>query len=314
MYWGAPSGANKWYKGASCDTPWNHDLLWRLRVVKEVHEMKNKEDGMDEESSPDYNQGVANRTWTDREVTLLRNGVRSHGVGNWDRILNDKRFCELGRTHTGQALQEKWKAIERHRVSAQRKTPAMYKSHLSMSASSPTMGRLSTPPRLSPISSNSNSRALKKLKALETSLMEESRSRNELSMGYEREREKLSQYKKDLARESQARRKAEKKAKMYEQLVKGFVSDSNGALNDSIDTFSSSHVKASGRNHSTYRSQSAQGTTRRCRDQESDLERRSRLSKRRERGTKDMTRLLRMAENGTVPPSPVLSGMGLKGL
>ena len=39
-YWGAPSpGGSKFYLGSSSDTAWNHDILWKARVEKEVAEL-----------------------------------------------------------------------------------------------------------------------------------------------------------------------------------------------------------------------------------------------------------------------------------
>ena len=58
---GAPGAGGKWYKGSSADSTWNHDLLWKLRVEKEVNELHPDEHV---EMIPDYTTGVADRKGT----------------------------------------------------------------------------------------------------------------------------------------------------------------------------------------------------------------------------------------------------------
>lgn len=141
--------------------------------------------------------------------------------------------------------------------------------------------------------------------------MEESRVRAELSESHERDREQLSQFKKDLLRESQARQTAEKKARMYEKLVKGLVKDTvagsseSPLFRDTLDDFSEPR--------NNHRTRSASSSSR-PRAGESSEDRLERLSRRRERSSQGMKGLMKLAESGTVPSGSVLATMGLKGL
>ena len=109
-YWGAPGAGGKWYKGSSADSTWNHDLLWKLRVEKEVTELHPDEQV---EMIPDYATGVADRKWNVAELNMLKHAVRMHGAGNFDTILNNPKYEAL-RTHSETALREKWRYLERN--------------------------------------------------------------------------------------------------------------------------------------------------------------------------------------------------------
>ena len=85
-YWGAPGAGGKFYKGSSADSAWNHDLLWKVRVEKEVNEL-NPDSQV--QVIPDYTTGVSDRKWSQAELKMLKEGVRLHGAGNFDTILNN---------------------------------------------------------------------------------------------------------------------------------------------------------------------------------------------------------------------------------
>merc|ERR1711871_658815 len=124
-YWGAPSpGGEKFYKGSSSDSAWNHDLLWKVRVEKEVTTM-----GPEEEVVPaiDYNAGVMDRTWKPAEIEMLKAAVREFGAGNFGPILNDPRYMAL-RNHSETALREKWRHLENRRMKSQSSIKAVWKN------------------------------------------------------------------------------------------------------------------------------------------------------------------------------------------
>jgi|EP00942_MAST-04A_sp_MAST-4A-sp1_P000403 hypothetical protein len=122
-YWGAPGAGGKWYKGSSADSTWNHDLLWKLRVEKEVTELHPDEQV---EMIPDYATGVADRKWNVAELNMLKHAVRMHGAGNFDTILNNPKYEAL-RTHSETALREKWRYLERNRLKGVAATKAEFR-------------------------------------------------------------------------------------------------------------------------------------------------------------------------------------------
>ena len=123
-YWGAPSpGGEKFYKGSSQDSAWNHDLLWKLRVEKEVDQL---DEDQDLGPAVNFQAGVADRTWSKAEENLLREAVRAHGAGSFDAILNSPHFVGL-RHHSEDALREKWRHLEKQRYRGVRQTRAQFR-------------------------------------------------------------------------------------------------------------------------------------------------------------------------------------------
>ena len=116
-YWGAPApGGSKFYLGSSGDTAWNHDILWKARVEKEVAELDPDalEDAPADQDDSSYLAGVNDRTWAPREIEMLRDAVRVHGAGNFSTILSNPQFIAL-RSHSEQACKEQWRLLEYHR-------------------------------------------------------------------------------------------------------------------------------------------------------------------------------------------------------
>lgn len=111
-YWGAPSpGGSKFYLGSSSDTAWNHDILWKARVEKEVAELDPSLDDVPEYDHTAYLAGVNDRTWRPDELEMLKDAVRVHGAGNFSAILGNPQFLPL-RSHSEQALKEQWRHME----------------------------------------------------------------------------------------------------------------------------------------------------------------------------------------------------------
>ena len=111
-YWGAPSpGGSKFYLGSSGDTAWNHDILWKARVEKEVAELDPAAEELQELSDDKYLAGVSDRTWERHELDKLQDAIRVHGAGNFHAILNNPIFSSL-RNHSEQALKEQWRSME----------------------------------------------------------------------------------------------------------------------------------------------------------------------------------------------------------
>lgn len=116
-YWGAPApGGSKFYLGSSGDTAWNHDILWKARVEKEVAELDpdSLEGGPEGHDDSSYVTGVNDRTWAPSEIEMLRDAVRVHGAGNFGTILSNPQFIAL-RSHSEQACKEQWRLLEYRR-------------------------------------------------------------------------------------------------------------------------------------------------------------------------------------------------------
>ena len=116
-YWGAPApGGSKFYVGSSGDTAWNHDILWKARVEKEVAELDPDvlEVGPEGHDQSAYLAGVNDRTWAPHEIEMLREAVRVHGAGNFATILSNPQFVAL-RSHSEQACKEQWRLLEYRR-------------------------------------------------------------------------------------------------------------------------------------------------------------------------------------------------------
>lgn len=111
-YWGAPSpGGSKFYLGSSGDTAWNHDILWKARVEKEVAEIDPEDDDIPEYSEEKYLAGISDRQWEQHELEKLKHAVRVHGANSFDVILQNPTFASL-RNHSEQALKEQWRHME----------------------------------------------------------------------------------------------------------------------------------------------------------------------------------------------------------
>ena len=111
-YWGAPSpGGSKFYLGSSGDTAWNHDILWKSRVEKEVAELDPEEDIVQGYSEEKYLAGVSDRQWLPHENERLKEAIRVHGANSFGVILGNPQFASL-RNHSEQALKEQWRHLE----------------------------------------------------------------------------------------------------------------------------------------------------------------------------------------------------------
>ena len=111
-YWGAPSpGGSKFYLGSSGDTAWNHDILWKARVEKEVAELDPEAEEISQFSDEKYLAGVSDRMWEPHELEKLQDAIRVHGAGNFKAILGNPQFASL-RNHSEQALKEQWRHME----------------------------------------------------------------------------------------------------------------------------------------------------------------------------------------------------------
>jgi hypothetical protein len=128
-YWGAPSpGGSKFYLGSSGDTAWNHDILWKSRVEKEVAELDPEADEVDEGvySDDKYLAGVSDRQWEPHELEKLKDGIRVHGAGNFQALLGNPKFSSL-RNHSEQALKEQWRHMEYMRSKSLDKTMSAWR-------------------------------------------------------------------------------------------------------------------------------------------------------------------------------------------
>lgn len=128
-YWGAPSpGGSKFYLGSSGDTAWNHDILWKSRVEKEVAELDPEaiDEGGEDYSNVKYLAGVSDRMWEPHELEKLRDGIRVHGAGNFQALLGNPKFASL-RNHSEQALKEQWRHMEYMRSKSLDKTTSAWK-------------------------------------------------------------------------------------------------------------------------------------------------------------------------------------------
>jgi hypothetical protein len=233
-YWGAPGAGGKFYKGSSADSAWNHDLLWKVRVEKEVNEL-NPDSQV--QVIPDYTTGVSDRKWSQAELKMLKEGVRLHGAGNFDTILNNPKFEAL-RTHSETALREKWRMIERSRLKGVADTKAEFRRirpkhartsplrrNAMQSMSSPSLSRRGAPPRHRPAGGGSgvlgaeDLPGLGVLDTLKKSLNKEAMYRQKLVHGLEMAQRSRDETAKDLARERDARVQAEQALRKYQRVL-----------------------------------------------------------------------------------------------
>lgn len=127
-YWGAPApGGSKFYVGSSGDTAWNHDILWKARVEKEVAELDPDifDEGPEGQDHTKYLAGLNDRTWAPHEIEMLRHAVRLHGA-NFHTILSDPQFIAL-RSHSEQACKEQWRLLEYKRAKSLGATKANWR-------------------------------------------------------------------------------------------------------------------------------------------------------------------------------------------
>ena len=59
-------------------------------------------------------QGIADRTWTNAEKSMLKSAILKHGA-HFSSIINDKHYTPLG-SHSADAMQHQWRTMEGHRV------------------------------------------------------------------------------------------------------------------------------------------------------------------------------------------------------
>ena len=93
-YWGAPSpGGSKFYLGSSGDTAWNHDILWKARVEKEVAELDPEAEELQELSDDKYLAGVDTAVCTGGTVPHRYLGIYSCSCSTvYTRVL----YCRSG--------------------------------------------------------------------------------------------------------------------------------------------------------------------------------------------------------------------------
>ena len=246
-YWGAPGAGGKFYKGSSADSAWNHDLLWKVRVEKEVNELQ---DDAPVQMIPDYTTGVADRKWSRPELQMLKEGVRLHGAGNFDTILNNPKFEAL-RTHSETALTEKWRNLERRRLQGVANTRAEFRrmkkinprvspmskfgrNAMRNSMSSPALNR---PPRHhggSGVLGAEDLPGLGIVNTLKKTLDKEKMSRDRLKRGLHIAQRSRDETMRDLQRERNARVQAEQALRKYQRVLNTLMkSGSNVAAIDS---------------------------------------------------------------------------------
>ena len=106
-YFGRPSPQGKFFRGASSDTPVNHDLHWRHRVEKELQLLAKYDDELHKKQEALTGEAGSVRDYEDQ---LIRQAVRKHG-GNWARIFADDAFAPL-RKYTIRDLAQRWSQLQ----------------------------------------------------------------------------------------------------------------------------------------------------------------------------------------------------------
>mmetsp|Transcript_183081 Transcript_183081/g.445692 ORF Transcript_183081/g.445692 Transcript_183081/m.445692 type:complete len:327 (-) Transcript_183081:76-1056(-) len=201
MYFGTPSPAGKFYKGLSTDTPVNHDLHWRDRVVKENHMVKalNKRRAKD---VPDADMFIK-RPWTEEEDQQLVAAVRKHGPNNWQVVCRDRTFIEMIGNHTQEDIKSRWRLVERNRRTRRERLPPSGFKQATLGASGGTqkMG------------------VMNQLKMKKT-LQEETEQRRTLASQIERERRARLEAEKQAAVQMKERKRLAEKLAEFEDLVK----------------------------------------------------------------------------------------------
>ena len=283
-YWGAPGAGGKWYKGSSADSTWNHDLLWKLRVEKEVNELHPDEHV---EMIPDYTTGVADRKWNNAELNMLKHAVRMHGAGNFDTILNNPKYEAL-RTHSETALREKWRHLERNRLKGVAATKAEFRrirhphgnklraSPLSKSGRNAMRSSLSSPSLARNPQSHGGSGVLGAedlpglgaLSLLKKTLDKEKMVKQRLQSGLQEAQRLRNATVKDLHKERAARIQAERALRKYQRVLNTLMKsggDVLGTVNSSNynnDRPYTSSVRGSARLQQTARSNVSRASSR----------------------------------------------------
>lgn len=205
MYFGTPSPQGKFYKGLSTDTPVNHDLHWRDRVVKENHMVKAQNKHKRAAVNPDM---FVKRPWTDEETQQLKDAVMCHGPNNWEVVCRDRTYIEMIGNHTMEDIKTKWRTIEKARLRSRKMRVQ------NASSSSPTRSKLSAS------KGGASLNVLNQLK-LKQSLQAESIKRQELADSIRRERVARLEAEKKAALQMRERRKLEEKLMQFQKMADG---------------------------------------------------------------------------------------------
>ena len=308
-YWGAPGAGGKWYKGSSADSTWNHDLLWKLRVEKEVNELH---PGEQVEMIPDYATGVADRKWSVAELNMLKHAVRMHGAGNFDTILNNPKYEAL-RTHSETALREKWRYLERSRLKGVAASKAEFRkvnyhghklrqsplskhgrNAMRMSGSSPSLRRQ---PQInnelggSGVLGAEDLPGLGALSLLKKTLNKEKMVKARLKSGLEEAQRLRNATVQDLHKERSARIQAERALRKYQRVL-------NTLMKSGGDVLGTMNNNNNNGNMARPYSSSVQGSARQQYSARSNLSRASRASSSRQM----LKRVLSQASTGEMDP------------
>lgn len=212
MYFGTPSPQGKFYKGLSTDTPVNHDLHWRDRVVKENTMVKSQNKKRRHEANPDM---FVKRPWTGEEEQQLRDAVMRHGPNNWEVVCRDRTYIEMIGNHTMEDIKTKWRTIEKARLRSRRLRVQNQQS------SSPSRGGA---PRAA---NNATLNVLNQLKLKQT-LQAESAKRADLADRITRERVARLEAEKKAALQMRERRKLEEKLRNFQKMAGSSGGGSSG--------------------------------------------------------------------------------------
>lgn len=210
MYFGTPSPQGKFYKGLSTDTPVNHDLHWRDRVVKENHMVKTKNKKRRPEMNPDM---FVKRPWTQEEEQQLRDAVMRHGPNNWEVVCRDRTYIEMIGNHTMEDIKTKWRTIEKARIRSRR----LRVQH--QAAASPGKHGGGGGGGAFRATGSSSLNVLNQLKLKQT-LKAESTKRQQLSESINRERIARLEAEKKAAIQMRERRKLEEKLRQFQKMAK----------------------------------------------------------------------------------------------
>uniref|UniRef100_A0A7S1C7D5 Myb-like domain-containing protein n=1 Tax=Bicosoecida sp. CB-2014 TaxID=1486930 RepID=A0A7S1C7D5_9STRA len=202
MYFGTPSPAGKFYKGLSSDTPVNHDLHWRDRVVKENHMVK----ALDKRRAKDVPNAdmFIKRPWTEEEDQQLCDAVRKHGPNNWEVVCRDRSFIEMIGNHTQEDIKSRWRLVERNRRTRRERLPPSGFKQTTMAAEGGGTKKMGV---------------MNQLKMKKT-LEEETVQRRKLAEQIERERRARLEAEKQAALQMRERKRLAQKLAEFEDLVK----------------------------------------------------------------------------------------------
>lgn len=269
MYFGTPSSQGKFYKGLSSDTPVNHDLHWRDRVVKENHMVKALEARRGRLGGQTNADMFIKRPWTEEEDAQLADAVRKHGPNNWEVACRDRTFLEMIGNHTIEDIKTRWRLVERTRRTRRNKLPP--------SGLKASMGH-------SGGGAGGEADATKKLGVmnqlkLKSTLMKETEERQKLASQIERERRARLEAEKQAALQMRERKRLAAKLSEFETLVKSASAPALPPLGDAGRSPSApegdedaaySYVSGrSGRSHRSHRSRrshAGSGVSRKSRD------------------------------------------------